>query len=147
MSGFGKIPACGVRSAQGGFSLLELIIALFIFQVGLLAVAGMILMAQEEMRRSALILRGTVEAVRMGDSLMEVGVEGEGEVETGWGWMKWASSGSTEGDLRMWALAADGADTLAALRVWPPPGFRYPLGGSETVHAGGALPGGGAEWR
>ena len=147
MSGFGKLRTSGVRRAQGGFSLLELIIALLIFQVGLLAVAGMVMTAQEDLRRSALILRGTVEAVRMGDSLMEVGVEGEGEVETGWGWMKWAPSGSAEGDLRMWALAADGVDTLAALRVWPPPGFRYPLEGGETVPAGGAFPGGGAEWR
>ncbi len=147
MSGFGKPRTSGVRRAQGGVSLLELIIALLIFQIGLLAVAGMILTAQEELRRSALILRGTVEAVRMGDSLMEVGVEGEGEVETGWGWIKWAPSGSTEGELRMWALGADVADTLAALRVWPLPAFRNPLGGSETVPAGGALLGGGAEWR
>lgn len=132
----------GVRE-EGGFSLLELIIALLLFEIGLLAVAGMILVAQITLKRSALILRGTVEAVRAGDSLLEAGVGGEGEMELGWGWIRWAPPSSAEGGLQVWALAPDRIDTLAALRVWPPPGFQPLLEGIETAPSDSATP---EEW-
>ena len=65
-----------------GFSLLELMVALLLFQIGLLAVAGLILLAQENLRESDLVLRAAVEGARVGDSLLRVGEEGNGWLGT-----------------------------------------------------------------
>ena len=126
---------------KGGFSLLELVIALLLFEIGLLAVAGMILTAQRTLKRSALILRGTVEAARMGDSLLEAGVAEGGEVELAWGWIGWAPGGLSHAGLKMWALAPDRADTLAALRVWPPAAFLAPSEAVDPPPSGRPPPG------
>jgi len=127
---------------------LELIIALLLFGVGLLAVAGMILTAQANLKRSALTLRGTVEALRIGDSLLEAGVEGEGEIEVGWGgWIEWSFAGTPSGGLRVWTLAPDRQDTVATLRVWPPPATYVPLTGEESTPSGWVFPVGQGESR
>ena len=57
-----------IRQRQNGYSLVELIFALLIFQVGVLGVAGMILTAQQSLTRAQLILRGTLEARMTGRS-------------------------------------------------------------------------------
>ena len=122
---------------KGGFSLLELVIALLLFEIGLLAVAGMILTAQRTLKRSALILRGTVEAVRMGDSLLEAEVVEGGEVELAWGWIGWVQEGSAYAGLKVWALASDRADTLATLWIWPPAASMVPSEAVDSPPSGG----------
>ena len=57
-----------------GFSFLELIVALLVLELGVLAVAGTLLLAQRNMARAELILRGVLEAGWIGDSLS--GAEG-----------------------------------------------------------------------
>jgi hypothetical protein len=97
-----------------GFSLLELMVALLLFQVGLLAVAGMVLTAQETLRRSDLILRSSLEMVRVGDSLQRAGTAGGVRV-TSWGRIEWESGAPGDGSLRLWTLSPEGTDTLGTL--------------------------------
>lgn len=104
-------------AGRGGFSLLELVIALVIFQVGLLGVAAMALMGQESMRRARLIMRGTVEATRVGDSILAAGGDARGQTFRPWGSLAWEETG--DGAVRITALAENDQDTLAVLLLWP----------------------------
>jgi len=126
--------AVSAGSRRNGFSLLELILALLIFQVGLLGVAGMVLTAQRTLIRAELILRGTLEARRVGDSLLASGEEEDGELEEPWGQLSWEAGG--EGYLRVVAMGGRDSDTLAVLRIWLPPKGIAALPDS-TVAAGG----------
>jgi len=124
------------RRARAGSSLLELLIALLIFQVGLLGVAGMLLTAQRVLGRSQLIMRGTLALVRTGDSLQaEAGAEGgavaAGEKEEPWGTVSWLPGG--EGELHLLATGGEASDTLSSLTIWPPP---------ESLSFSGDSPGG-----
>ena len=122
---------------RGGFSLLELILALVILEVGLLGVAGMVLTAQKNLSRAQLVLRGTLEAREAGDSLLVSGLEGVGEVFLPWGILRWRGEG--EGGFEIAAVTPGGSDTLAVLRIWPPPN------GVEVVPGSIQLPGGAEE--
>ena len=101
-----------------GYSLVELVVALVIFQIGLLGVAGMVLTAQKTLARAQLIMRGTLEASRVGDSLLAGEGEGRGELDRAWGLISWAPD--REGTLRVVALAGNGSDTLSNLLFWAP---------------------------
>jgi hypothetical protein len=129
-----RLTFLGKHSA--GFSLLELVVALLLFQVGLLAVAGMILVAQASLRRSDGVLRGTLELVSVGDSLQRVGTGEGGEVVRPWGRIEWVPDPSGAGSLDLWALDASETDTLAYLRLSAPssPGGESP---SHPHAAGG----------
>jgi Tfp pilus assembly protein PilV len=105
--------------ARQGSSLLELILALLLFEVGLLSVAGMVLVGQRHLTRAQRTMRGTLEGKRVGDSLLAAGAQGDGEARRPWGAVRWTGSG--DGGLIVVAIAADGADTLAYLRLWPVP--------------------------
>lgn len=102
-----------------GSSLLELILALLLFEVGLLAVAGMVLLGQRTLTRAQLTMRGTVAARRVGDSLLATGAMGEGEIARPWGGLRWV--GSEDGGVIIVATGGDRSDTLAYLRLWLPP--------------------------
>ena len=56
-----------------GFSLVELLLALLLLQVGILATAGMVLLSQQNFRRAELTLRGLLEAGWIADSLARAG--------------------------------------------------------------------------
>jgi Tfp pilus assembly protein PilV len=118
-----------------GYSLVELIFALLIFQVGILGVAGMILTAQQSLTRAQLILRGTLEARMTGDSLLAEGVEESGEAVRPWGTLAWTRGGT--GELKVVAVTPGGGDTLAALRIWPPVGDAMVEFESEPTAGGG----------
>lgn len=117
-----------------GYSLVELIFALLIFQVGLLGVAGMILTAQQSLTRAQLILRGTLEARMTGDSLLAEGVEESGEAVRPWGALAWTRGGT--GELKVVAVRPGEGDTLAVLRIWPPVGDALVEFESETPGGG-----------
>ena len=112
-----------MRSIGGGcpsgFSLLELMIALFFFQVGLMGVAGMLLVAQKNMIRSQLMVRGTLAPVRIGDSLLSVGEDGSGELSQPWGRVSWEPV--VGGGLHLVSTGVDAQDTLYTLVIWPKP--------------------------
>jgi len=103
-----------------GFSLLELLIALLLFQVGLLAVAGMLLQGQRVLRRSQLVVRGTLESRIVGDSLFMAVSEEPGEREEPWGRIFWEPVSGSPGSLRIMVLAPEESDTLVVMRLWPP---------------------------
>lgn len=126
--------------AREGFSLLEVVLALVIFQVGILGVAGMVLLGQRSMRRAGLVMRGTLEAARVGDSILLAGEDGPGRVIRPWGTVSW--EGGEGGGVRVVALAPGAADTVAVLLLWPPP--RSLREASDSLSwPGGELTGGG----
>ena len=126
-----------VHRSTEGFSLLELILALLIFQVGILGVAGMVLTAQRTLTRAQLILRGTLEAREVADSLILAGAVGAGELTRPWGGLSWMQEGT--GELKVMATMPGGEDTLAVIRVWPP------VGGAAVAPDSLAITGGGEE--
>jgi hypothetical protein len=73
-----------------GFSLVELIFALLILQVGVLATAGMFLISQQSLRRAELTLRGVLEAGWVADSLVMMGAVGSGKTSPLWGELLWS---------------------------------------------------------
>jgi type II secretory pathway pseudopilin PulG len=101
-----------------GFSLVELVMALVIFQVGLLGVVGMFLTAQRTLTRAELVLRGAMAARAMGDSLLAGGTEGSGHSDLPWGTVSWTPW--EDGGLRVVATGTNASDTLGVLRFWPP---------------------------
>lgn len=109
----------GPPGGRHGSSLLELILALLLFEVGLLAVAGMVLLGQRTLTRAQLTMRGTVAARRVGDSLLATGAMGEGEIARPWGGLRWVAR--EDGGFIIVATAGDRSDTLAYLHFWLPP--------------------------
>ncbi len=112
---------------RDGFSLLELIFALVIFQIGLLGVAGMLLTAQRTLTRAELILRGATSGRAVGDSLLAGGEWANGRSDVPWGTVSWGPS--PEGSLRVVAIGGEASDTLAVLHFWPPLSPGHPPGG------------------
>ncbi len=103
-----------------GFSLVELVLALLVFQVGLLATAGTVLLAQRNLLRAELTVRGILEAGLVADSLEELG-----EIESGlrpylWGEVSWASASDEIGGLTVVAFSTLLGDTLVAFRALIP---------------------------
>lgn len=119
---------------NGGFSLLELVLALLIFQIGILGVAGMVLTSQRTLTRAHLVLRGTLEGRGLADSLLAEGAEGAGEMLRPWGGLAWANEGSR--GLKVVATTRGGRDTLAIIRTWPPAGGRVVAFDSLTMAEG-----------
>jgi hypothetical protein len=103
-----------------GFSLLELIFALLLLQVGLLAGAGMIHLSQANVRRAELTLRAVLEAGWLGDSLVSLGAEAPGMVTLPWGTLTWSAQSSPIPSLRIAAWSEVEGDTLATILVLPP---------------------------
>ena len=111
----------GTHSSQAGFTLVELLVALVILQVGLLATAGMIFLAQENLARGELLIRATLEAGRLADSLGGRAGGGTGELALPWGTLRWGPAPGGAPGLRVVALALGGKDTLAMATRWAPP--------------------------
>ncbi len=105
---------------RGGFSLVELLLALLIFQVGILATAGMVLVSQRNFRRAELTLRGLLEAGWVADSLASAGVEGSGSHTYSWGEIAWAPLSGPGSGLRVSAWSPLEGDTLAVVWSLPP---------------------------
>ena len=124
-----------------GFSLVELLVALLLFQVGLLATAGMILTSQEIMTRSHLVLRGVVELGRVADSLMGVDGAETGSLARPWGEVEWAPTGQGPGGLVLVALSPAG-DTLAVVHSWThgPDTLPWQPGEAASPSGGGGKP-------
>ena len=90
----------GARS--GGFSLLEVIVALMILQVGLLGVLGTFTLASTRLTRALLVERAAAEVAAVADSLSRSGARSSGE--------------SIRGDWRVsWSAAPVGMVVRAAL--------------------------------
>ena len=104
-----------------GFSLIELLVALLILQVGLLATAGMIFLAQENLARAERMTRGLLEARRLADSLVREGQTGSGQLTYPWGEVRWEAGPSPFPGVRVLALSPGSEDTLAVASAFLPP--------------------------
>jgi len=76
-----------------GFTLVEILVALVVLEVGLLAVVGTSVLAARIMTRAELLERGVAEVERTYDSLAVVWPAGSGERSTGRGWVRWTVDG------------------------------------------------------
>lgn len=95
-------------SARAGSSLVELIVALTVFTVGLLGLAGAAALAQRSFNRAALLEHGTVLAAAVLDSLLRVPDPAAGAVRSGPVSVTWTvASDSTMRTVRLEASAAD----------------------------------------
>ena len=117
-----------------GFSLVELLFALLVFQVGVLGVAGMVLMAQQNLMRAEITARGVLEAQLAADSVRDAGSGGSGSATHAWGQVSWGPAPDVPGGVRAVAVSNHGGDTVAAVTVWPGP----------VVAAGSPMPAKGA---
>ena len=111
---------------RGGFSLVELVLALLIFQIGLLATAGMVFLAQRSLLRAELTVRATLASDLVADSLEEVGESSAGRREYPWGEITWTPASDEIGGLFVLASSSLIGDTLVTLRALTP---REPSGG------------------
>jgi len=103
-----------------GFSLVEVVLALLLLQVGLLATAGMVFLSQENFRRAELTTRGVLEAARTADSLAMVGGGGAGATLRPWGEISWVEIANPVDASRVSAFSFLEADTLATVLALPP---------------------------
>jgi len=105
---------------KNGFSLVELVLALVLFQVGILATAGMVLLAQRNLLRAEVIMKGIFEADLVADSLGRSGENGSGRRRYSWGEVSWTPTSDQLGGLTVVAFSFLLGDTLVALRAWSP---------------------------
>ena len=120
-----------------GFSLVELVIALLLLQVGLLATSGMFLLSQQNLRRAELTLRGVLEAGIVADSLAVAGTYDPGEAAYDWGGLSWSPVIQPVRGLRVAAWVPVENDTLAAVLGFPPIPSTLPTWGSTLAADGG----------
>ena len=112
-----------------GFSLLEVLVALVLLEVGVLATVGMVFLAQQNFRRAELTLRGILESEWVADSLMWSGSVGSGSVTYPWGLLFWdpasdpvpgllvTASSNGEADTTAWAFAPE--RSILPSPAWP----------------------------
>ena len=67
------------RRAWGGFTLLEVLVALVILEVGMLAAAGTLLLAARTLTDATLLERAAADAAALADSLLSASDGGGGE--------------------------------------------------------------------
>jgi uncharacterized protein YfiM (DUF2279 family) len=115
---------------RSGFSLVELVLALLVFQVGLLATAGMVLVAQRNLLRAEQTMRGILAAGLVADSLEELGEAGSGQRSYLWGDVSWAPASDAIGGLTVAAFSTLLGDTLVRFRALVPPQDSLPPWGN-----------------
>jgi hypothetical protein len=104
---------------RNGFSLAELLVALVVFQVGLLGVAGLVVLAQRNLLRAEITARGVLEAQLVADSVRDAGGGESGSMEYPWGGISWEPAPGIPGGVRASAFMNLGGDTVAVVTVWP----------------------------
>jgi Tfp pilus assembly protein PilV len=102
-----------------GFSLVEVVLALLVFQVGILGAVGMMVLAQKSMNRAEVRVRAVLEAEWVADSLARAGSSGSGSLDRSWGKLGWAPATHGAGGLMVVATGPL-SDTLANVLVLPP---------------------------
>ena len=103
-----------------GFSLVELLLALLILQVGLLATAGTVFLAQRNLARAELVTRGILAARSVADSLGGSVGGGSGALAFPWGEVVWGPGAGSPPGIKVVALSTLPEDTLAVAMAWAP---------------------------
>jgi len=97
----------GRRSrGRGGFTLVELLVALVLLEVGLLGVVGTLVLATRTLAGAEARQDGVLRARLLLDSLARVEGSGQGDIMEPWGRGSWSRTGSGAVRLR---LEVDGA--------------------------------------
>ena len=104
-----------------GFSLVELMVALLLLQMGVLATVGMVHLAQENTRRADHTLRSVLSAGWTADSLARSASAGPGRATYPWGELVWSATPEPFPTLRVAAWSPRESDTLAVLLALPLP--------------------------
>jgi hypothetical protein len=120
-----------------GFSLVELVLALVVFQVGLLATAGMVFLAQQNLLRAEVTVRGILEADLVADSLEGIGEVGSGRRPYRWGEVSWAPASDEIGGLNVIAFSTLLGDTVVAFRALIPREDSVALWANSSAGEGG----------
>ena len=103
-----------------GFILVEVLVALVVFEVGLLGVVGTLWLAAATLARAERTERGVTELERLYDSLAGVEAPASGALVTPSGTARWWSAGQ---DVRLeWSSGPDSAVAVLHARVGEPPG-------------------------
>jgi hypothetical protein len=117
-----------------GFSMVEVVVGLVVFEVGILAIFGMVLLAQRNFQRAEVTLRGILEASWIADSLFHSGSSGSGSIRRPWGEVRWSEESTPVRGLRFSVWSPVQGDTVVRFfAVEPPQGilptFPDPPGG------------------
>ena len=100
---------------RAGFTMLEVIVALAIIEVGLVGTVGVLVLAHRALAEAEVLDEATHAAASAADSLLADGGAGAGSRELPWGRVRWSSSA---GRLDVRAEAPSGVELLA----WVIPG-------------------------
>lgn len=105
-----------MRAGAGGFSLVEVLVALVVLEVGLLGVVGMTVLAAGTMARAVERQRAAGSLEVVADSLLRYGVMGSGERELDLHRIRWSTGGDVT-DVRVLRIRDDGSDGELLLEV------------------------------
>lgn len=107
----------------GGFTLVEVLVALVILQVGLLGVAGQIGVAHQTLDRAIRLEWAVAVAESVADSLSRFGYSAPGSIDLAAGRVSWEPWSGGDGSILVWV--EDGTPRrvleVAVLRRPPPP--------------------------
>lgn len=104
---------------RAGFTVVELLLALLVLQVGVLATAGLVYLAQQNLHGAEETLRSLAEVQWLGDSLRTRGASGSGMKRYDWGEVLWTSSPLAAGAWDVAAISARTGDTIVFLPGLP----------------------------
>lgn len=105
-----------VEGGGAGFTLVEVLVALVVLEVGLLGVVGMSVLAAGTMARAAERQRAVGSLEVVADSLLRHGVAGAGEREMGAHRIRWSTRGGVTTVLAV-RVREDGSDGDVLLEV------------------------------
>lgn len=101
-----------------GFTLIEVVVALVLLEIGLLGVVGTLLLATRTLTEAELTMRAAASAAQVADSLGAHGFGGPGVAGFPGGVVRWEAAGGAAGAV---VVATDTlGDTLARLDVADP---------------------------
>jgi len=78
------------RADSTGFTLVEVLVALVVLEVGFLSAMGVLVSAQRSLASAERLHRATQDAKQLGDSLVRDGAWESGERPTEWGALRWS---------------------------------------------------------
>ncbi len=100
---------------RDGFTLVEVIMAMLVLEVGLLGVTGTLVLAARTLQRAERLERAVTEAGRIYDVLWKTGGTGEEVLPGGLGRVRW--SVASDGALRVDVVAPEEAPDSLVLAV------------------------------
>ena len=119
----------GGATLRSGFTLVEILVAIVVLQVGLLGVVGTLLLASRTLRRAELTEWAVAEVQRTADSLLAIGAgTGGGQASSGPGELRW----EVDGGGRFRVEYHSGSEILVAVE-----GMANPTGGGTGGGEGG----------